>query len=191
MTPQCLESWPMELQRFKDLSLHNCNSEAKVKARSQDWPGALEQQFWSRGKGLAFFAKRGGSLEINAMDILPCTVLLLFEGGCRPEQRGRDTGGRGRGGSDLNYDPELWSGDVMSLSTLRVWEVCLLFCIHHFAPPQTSLSIFIQINCASLVSLMTQFFPLPFFSSELAGVGLHSLQFFLLYYLIKRWFSDF
>ena len=38
-TKQCLESWSMELQGFKELSLQKCNSEAKSRASSQNLHG--------------------------------------------------------------------------------------------------------------------------------------------------------
>lgn len=96
MTPQCLESWSMELQRFKGLSLQHCNSEAKVKARSQDWPGALERQFWSRGRGLAFFSKREGpwrSMPWTSSLVLYCYSLKEV---VAPSNGGETLGAGGR-----------------------------------------------------------------------------------------------
>lgn len=174
----------MELQRFKDLSLQNCNSEAKVKARSQDLPGALAQQFWSRGRAWLSFQRLEGPWRSRPWtSSLPRTVLFLFEGSCSPEQWGRETGGRKRWGSDLSK-LRSWTLEWRCYVLKYVESMGSLFTFLHpslCSPPQTSLSIFIQINCVSLASLTRQFFPLPFFSSELAGVGLHSLQFFLLY----------
>lgn len=51
MTKQCLESWSMELQGFKELSLQKCDSEAKSRASSQNLHG---------GTGTAVLIQREG-----------------------------------------------------------------------------------------------------------------------------------
>ena len=79
MTKQCLESWSTELQRFKELSLQKCNSEAKSRASSQNLHGALVQLFSFRGRGLTWIPKTGGPLEVSGIDIPPCTVLLSLK----------------------------------------------------------------------------------------------------------------
>ena len=50
MTKQCLESWSMELQGFKELSLQKCNSEAKSRASSQNLHVGTGYLIWEMKK---------------------------------------------------------------------------------------------------------------------------------------------
>lgn len=60
MTRQCLDSWSMELQRFKEPSLQKCNYGAKSRASSQNVHGALVQPFSFRKRGLTWIPRREG-----------------------------------------------------------------------------------------------------------------------------------
>lgn len=165
----------MALQRFKELSLWKCNYGGKARASSQNLPGALAQPVSFRERGGTWVPKTGGSLEVNGMDILPCTGLLFFEGVCWPEQL--EEGCLGGPQSQLRSRTLGWWGFVLGKWGKFAFSPVLFL-------PQTLWSIFIQVKITSLAIFRCSLYsPLLCIKAHQSRVVV--LEFFSLSYLIK------